>query len=132
MFKCCVCNSASKKANAESLKAEDTPVGSPRLTAASVKVDDEIKSMTRVDKLNGNVQKSEKISLEDKNASLEDKNTLENKDASPKNKNISLEDKNVLPEEDATLEDKDASPHDKNASLENKDVSLEDKDASRG
>lgn len=147
MFKCCVCNSASK--NAENV--DDTPVGSPRL---SVKGDDEIKSATIVDRLNGNVQKSEKtsllededvspedknvsledkiVSLEDKNASLEDKITsledknalLEDKDASPEVKDALLEDKNSL------LEDKNASPEDKNILLEDKDVSLEDKDAS--
>ncbi|XP_077263886.1 adenylyl cyclase-associated protein 1 isoform X2 [Temnothorax americanus] len=146
MFKCCVCNSASKKANAERSKAEDdTPVGSPRLTAVSAKVDDEIKSATKVEKINGNVQKSEKTSLledgslenkdallEDKNASLEDKNaSLEDKDASPEDKNVSVEDKNASLEDKKTaVVDKNASLEDKNASLENENVSLKDKDVS--
>ncbi|XP_071653086.1 uncharacterized protein Capt isoform X2 [Temnothorax longispinosus] len=146
MFKCCVCNSASKKANAERSKAEDdTPVGSPRLTTVSAKVDDEIKFVTKVEKVNGNVQKSEKTSLledaslenkdallEDKNASLEDKNaSLEDKDTSPEDKNASVEDKNASLEDKKTaVVDKNASLEDKNASLENENVSLKDKDAS--
>ncbi|XP_024875152.1 uncharacterized protein LOC112456686 isoform X1 [Temnothorax curvispinosus] len=146
MFKCCVCNSASKKANAERSKAEDdTPVGSPRLTTVSAKVDDEIKFVTKVEKVNGNVQKSEKTSLledaslenkdallEDKNASLEDKNaSLEDKDALPEDKNASVEDKNASLEDKKTaVVDKNASLEDKNASLENENVSLKDKDAS--
>ncbi|KYM78553.1 Adenylyl cyclase-associated protein 1 [Atta colombica] len=123
MFKCCVCNSASK-ANTE--REDDTPVGSPKLTTASVEVDDEIKFATRVDKLNGDVQKSpENISLENKDVSLEDKViSLENKDALPEDKDASPEDK------DASPESKDASLEDKDVSLENKDVSLEDKDTS--
>ncbi|XP_071564351.1 uncharacterized protein Capt isoform X1 [Temnothorax nylanderi] len=148
MFKCCVCNSASKKANAERSKAEDdTPVGSPRLTAVSAKVDDEIKSATKVEKVNGNVQKSEKTSLledaslenkdallEDKNASLEDKKTaVEDKNASLEDKNASLENENVsLKDKDASLEDKNASSENKNVLLQDKDASLEDKDASLG
>ncbi|KAG5333819.1 CAP1 protein, partial [Acromyrmex heyeri] len=158
MFKCCVCNSASK-ANAE--REDATPVGSPKLTAASVEVDDEIKFATRVDKLNGDVQKSEKtspenISLENKddkstspedkdalpenkNASLEDKDSplenkdasLEDKDVSLENKNASLEDKNISPKDkDVSLEDKDVTLEDKNVMLEDKDATLENKDAS--
>ncbi|XP_018361786.1 PREDICTED: uncharacterized protein LOC108760373 isoform X1 [Trachymyrmex cornetzi] len=134
MFKCCVCNSSSK-ANAE--REDDTPVGSPKLTATSVEVDDEIKFATRVDKLNGDVQKSEEtspenISLENKDVSLEDKvASLKNKDALPEDKDASPEDKDASPEDkDASLEDKGASPESKDASLEDKDTSPEDKDAS--
>ncbi|KAG5317830.1 CAP1 protein, partial [Pseudoatta argentina] len=133
MFKCCVCNSASK-ANAE--REDATPVGSPKLTAASVEVDDEIKFATRVDKLNGDVQKSEKTSPE--NISLENKDdaSLEDKDVSLENKNASLEDKNISPKDkdvsledrDVTLEDKNLMLKDKDATLQNKDASLEDKD----
>ncbi|KAG5312405.1 CAP1 protein, partial [Acromyrmex insinuator] len=135
MFKCCVCNSASK-ANAE--REDDTPVGSPKLTAASVEVDDEIKFATRVDKLNGDVQKSEKtspenISLENKDVSLEDKVvSSENKDALLEDKDALPEDKDASPEKnkDASLEDKDSSLENKDASLEDKNISPEDKDVS--
>lgn len=143
MFKCCVCNSASKKANAERSKADDSPVESPRLTTVSAKVDDEIKSV-KEDKLNGNVQSEqtsllEDVSVVDKDALLEDKNaSLKNKDVSLENKNVSLkdtdaslEDKDVLlKDKNVLLEDKNVSLKDKEASLEDKDVSLEDKDAS--
>ena len=130
MFKCCVCNSASK-ANTE--REDDTPVGSPKLTTASVEVDDEIKFATRVDKLNGGVQKSpENISLENKDALPEDKDASpEDKDASPESKDASLEDKDVsLENKDVSLEDKDTSPKDKDASPEDKSTSPEDKSTS--
>ncbi|XP_011873041.1 PREDICTED: adenylyl cyclase-associated protein 1 [Vollenhovia emeryi] len=129
MFKCCVCNSASKKASLEN--ADDTPIGSPVDSRLSAQEDDEIKSTATVDKWNGNVQKSEKTSLledasvEDKDALLEDKNvSLEAEDVSLEDKNVSLRDK------DASIEDKDAVLEDKNVSLKDKDASLEEKGAS--
>ncbi|XP_011691870.1 PREDICTED: adenylyl cyclase-associated protein 1 isoform X2 [Wasmannia auropunctata] len=153
MFKCCVCQT-SKRASTERSDADDTPVGSPKLTAGSFEVDDEIESTVKVDQLNGNLQKSGETSpVEDKDASLEDKDALpedkdassqKNKYASPErkiaspaeDKDASLEDKDALPEDkdaspqkNASLEDEDASPE-KHVSLETKDASSEDKDAS--
>ncbi|XP_012220728.2 adenylyl cyclase-associated protein 1 isoform X1 [Linepithema humile] len=69
MFKCCMCNSTPKKANEETklkaneetkLKTDDMSIGSPKLTAVSEKVDDDNQSLTKANKLNGNVQRVEK------------------------------------------------------------------------
>ncbi|KAL0119324.1 hypothetical protein PUN28_009714 [Cardiocondyla obscurior] len=151
MFKCCVC----KKASTETSKADDTPVESPRSVddEEEEETTEETESATRVDQVNGDLQKSEKaslvengnVSLEDKDTSVEDKTVLpEDKDASFEDKSVPLkDDENVSPKnesvplEDASLEhknisleEKDGSLEEKNASLENKDVSLEDKNAS--
>ncbi|XP_012521494.2 uncharacterized protein LOC105827857 isoform X1 [Monomorium pharaonis] len=122
MFKCCGCKSTSKD-------ADDTPVGSPRLSVKE-EIDDEIKSATRVDVVNGEVQNSERTSLvEDKDVSPEDKDvSLADKITSLEDKNASLEEKNISPEDKViSVEDKDASLEDKNASPEDKDAALEDK-----
>ncbi|XP_011629808.1 adenylyl cyclase-associated protein 1 isoform X2 [Pogonomyrmex barbatus] len=105
MFKCCVCNSASKKANAETRsKADDTPIGSPRLTALPIKVDDEIKSPTKkTEKLNGNVQIAEKtpppvldsIPICDDSAMMNSRESPQNADVEEKSSLVSMREATV-------------------------------------
>ncbi|KAL6421429.1 hypothetical protein ACFW04_013887 [Cataglyphis niger] len=98
MFKCCICNNISKKTNAEKKsKTDDTPIGSPGLTAISAKIDDEIKILMRTDKLNGNLQRSEDTFSTALNFTpIRINSTIKNSCEITQNENANIKDKSNL------------------------------------
>lgn len=117
MFKCCICNNISKKTNAETKsKRNDTPIGSPRVTTISTKVDDEIKIIMRADKLNGNLQRSEDtFSAALDFTPIRINSTIKNSCEIAQNENANIKDKSNLvsiKKETGNLIDKDNSNFD--------------------
>ncbi|XP_072766854.1 adenylyl cyclase-associated protein 1 isoform X2 [Anoplolepis gracilipes] len=98
MFKCCICNNISKKTNAETKsRSDDTPIGSPKLTTISKKIDNEIKILIRADKLNGNLQQSEDtISAALEFTPVHTNSTIKNSCEIEQNKNANIKDNSNL------------------------------------
>lgn len=100
MFKCCMCNSTPKKANeGTKLKADDMSIGSPKLTTVCEQVDNDNQSLTKANKLNGNVQTAEKTSsiASDPSTPVRANSIIKNPCEIPENGNADIEEKDGDP-----------------------------------